>query len=264
MGSEVRILFIGDIVGRAGRQIVRDILPGLKVKYRIELAIANGENLAGGVGATPQVVQEVLDAGVDVVTFGNHVWRKKEMLQGIDEFDCVVRPANYPEGTPGRGSIVYHKGDSKIGVVNVLGRVFMNTLECPFRAADREISALRQMTDLIVVDVHAEATSEKRALGWYLDGKASAVIGTHTHVQTCDETILPRGTGYITDIGMTGDQLSVIGVKRDGAIERFLSQMPVQFDVADEGAALCGVVIELDAETGVTREIFRLTNVSRV
>ena len=155
----MRILFIGDIVGRAGRQIVRDILPGLKVKYRIELVIANGENLAGGLGATPQVVQEVLDAGVDVVTFGNHVWRKKEMLQGIDEFDCVVRPANYPEGTPGRGSIVYHKGDSKIGVVNVLGRVFMNTLECPFLAADREIRSLQQVTKNIFVEIKRWARS---------------------------------------------------------------------------------------------------------
>jgi len=260
----VRILYIGDVMGRPGRQILRDLLPGLGKKHRIDLTIANGENLAGGLGATPQVLEEVLDAGVDVLTFGNHVWRKKEMVRGIEEFGCLVRPANYPEGTPGRGSILFEKGDMKVGVVNVLGRVFMNTLECPFLAADREINGLRHVTKHIIVDVHAEATSEKRALGWYLDGRASAVIGSHTHIQTSDESILPQGTGYITDAGMTGSQVSVIGIKREGAIERFLSQMPVQFDVADEGVALCGVVVELDNETGMTREIFRLTNVSRV
>ena len=251
-------------MGRPGRQIVRELLPGLKVKYEIDLTIANGENLAGGIGATPQVIQEIVDAGVEVVTLGNHVWKRKELVRAIDDFDCLVRPANYPEGTPGRGSILYDKGGMRVGVVSVLGRVFMNTLECPFRAGEREISALRQTTRNIVVDVHAEATSEKRALGWYFDGTASAVIGTHTHVQTCDETILPGGTGYITDVGMTGGQCSVIGIKREGAINRFLSQMPIQFDVADEGVSLCGVVLDLDQETGETRKIFRLTNVSEL
>jgi len=258
----VRILFIGDIMGRPGREVVRKILPGLKKKYEIDLTIANGENLAGGIGATPQVVREIVDAGVEVVTFGNHVWKKKEMVRAIDDFDFVVRPANYPEGTPGRGSIVYDEGGLNVGVVAVVGRVFMDPLGCPFRTAKTEIDALRRTTKNIVIDIHAEATSEKRALGWYLDGEASAVVGTHTHVQTCDETILPHGTGYITDVGMTGGQHSVIGIKRDEAISRFLTQMPVRFQVADEGAALCGVVIELDRETGMTREIFRLTNMT--
>lgn len=260
----MRVLFIGDVMGRPGRRLVRELLPTLKENYQVDLTIANGENLAGGIGATPQVVRELIDAGVDIITLGNHVWHRKAMVQAIDDFDCLVRPANYPEGTPGRGSILYDNGQSRIGVVTVLGRVFMNTLECPFRAAEREINALRQATRHVVVDVHAEATSEKKALGWYLDGKASAVIGTHTHVQTCDETILPGGTGYITDIGMTGAQLSVIGIEREKAIKRFLGQMPIQFDVADEGVSLCGVVIVLDDETGATQEIFRLTNLSKV
>lgn len=258
----MRILFIGDIMGRPGREIVCRILPGLKKKYEIDLTIANGENLAGGIGATPHVVREIIDAGVEVVTFGNHVWKKKEMVRAIDDFDCVVRPANYPEGTPGRGSIVYDRGGLNVGVVSVVGRVFMDPLECPFRTAKREIDALRRTTKNILVDIHAEATSEKRAFGWYLDGTASAVLGTHTHVQTCDETILPQGTGYITDVGMTGGQRSVIGIKRDEAIRRFLTQMPIRFQVADEGVSLCGVVLELDRESGMTREIFRLNNVT--
>lgn len=260
----MRVLFIGDIMGRPGREIVRKLLPGLKERHGVDLTIANGENLAGGLGATPDVVREIVDAGVDVVTMGNHVWKRKEMVRAIDDLDYVVRPANYPEGTPGRGSILYDKGGIKLGIVSVLGRVFMNTLDCPFRVGEREIAALRQSTTNIVVDVHAEATSEKKALGWYFDGTVSAVIGTHTHVQTCDETILPGGTGYITDAGMTGGQRSVIGIKREGAISRFLSQMPIQFEVAEEGASLCGVVFELDTETGTTREIFRLTEVSEV
>jgi metallophosphoesterase (TIGR00282 family) len=260
--GEVRILFIGDIMGRPGRDIVRKVLPGLKRKYAIDLTIANGENLAGGIGATPQVVQEIVDAGVEVITFGNHVWKKKEMVRSIDDFDCAVRPANYPEGTPGRGSIVYDEDGLNVGVVCVLGRVFMDTLDCPFRAAKKEIELLQRTTKYIVVDVHAEATSEKRALGWYLDGTVSAVLGTHTHVQTCDETILPHGTGYITDVGMTGGQHSVIGIRQDEAISRFLTQMPIRFEVADEGVSLCGAVVELDRQTGMTRKIFRLTNVT--
>jgi metallophosphoesterase (TIGR00282 family) len=255
----LNLLFIGDVFGRPGRRAVRTCLADLVRRYGIDLTIANAENAAGGLGVTPSVAGELLGAGVDVLTTGNHVWRHREFAQFAEAERRVVRPANFPPGVAGRGSEVYvaSSGDS-VGVINVVGRVFMEPLDCPFRAADREIGELRGRTNIIVVDVHAEATSEKAALGWHLDGKASAVIGTHTHVQTADATILPGGTAYITDVGMTGPRESVIGVQRESIIERFLTGMPTRFEVAAGPSMLNALVADIDPQTGTARSVSRV------
>ena len=255
----MNLLFIGDIVGRPGRAAIRQRLPELLSRYQIEFTIANGENAAGGLGITPSVAEDLLSAGVDVLTTGNHVWRHREFLEYAEAERRVVRPANFPPGTPGRGAEVYvtpHSGP--VGVLNLVGRVFMEPLECPFRAADRGIESLRGKTNVIVVDIHAEATSEKVALGWYLDGRVGAAIGTHTHVQTADERLLPNGTAYITDVGMTGPRDSAIGMRRETVIERFLTGMPTRFEVATGPTILSGVVVAIDAETGRARSIERV------
>jgi len=252
-------LFIGDIVGRPGRTAVRQRLPELVSRYQVEFTIANGENAAGGLGITPGVAEDLLSAGVDVLTTGTHVWRHREFLEFAQSERRVVRPANFPPGAPGRGAEVYvtaHSG--AIGVLNVVGRVFMEPLECPFRAADKGIEALHGKTNVIVVDIHAEASSEKVALGWHLDGRVGAVIGTHTHVQTADERVLPNGTAYITDVGMTGPRDSVLGIRREVVIERFLTGMPTRFEVAAGPAILNGVVVAIDPETGRARSIERV------
>lgn len=255
----MNILFIGDVVGRPGRFALTQRLNRLVDRHQIDLVIANGENAAAGFGLTGDTLRELLDAGVDVVTTGNHVWDKKEILGFIDQQDCLLRPANYPPGLPGRGCGVYvTAGGIEVGVLNLEGRVFMNNLDCPFRAADRLVEELRRRTPLILVDFHAEATSEKVALGCYLDGRVSAVVGTHTHVQTADERVLPGGTAYITDVGMTGSRDAVIGIRKELAIERFLTQTPVRFEVAKKDPVLCGVVIAADEQTG------RATSISRV
>jgi metallophosphoesterase (TIGR00282 family) len=261
-GTDVNILFVGDVVGKPGREAVRECLAELVRRHRIDFTIANAENAAGGLGVTPAVAEELLSAGVDCLTTGNHVWKHREFAEYASGERRVVRPANYPPGVPGRGSEVYAaRQGGCVGVVSVVGRVFMQALDCPFRAADREIEAIRGKTKVLVVDIHAEASSEKVALGWYLDGRVAAAIGTHTHVQTADERILPKGTAYITDAGMTGPRDSVIGIKREPVIERFLTGMPTRFQVADGAVVLSGVVVTVDEETGNARSIERVTEV---
>jgi metallophosphoesterase (TIGR00282 family) len=257
--TELRILFIGDIVGKPGRNAVQGLLRGIQQEYGIRFTVANGENAAGGMGLTPMIAQDLLSLGIDVLTSGNHIWSKKEVLPFLDREPRLLRPANYPAGVPGRGSGVFPMQDgTTIGILNLEGRVFMKELDCPFRVGEREVERLRQETPLVLVDFHAEATSEKRALGWFFDGRASAVLGTHTHVQTSDEAILDEGTAYITDAGMTGPLDSVIGVRKEIALERFLTQIPGKFDVATSRVELQGVVLRLDAATGRATAIERI------
>lgn len=247
----MNILFIGDIVGRAGRQALARWLSRLVDDHGIDLVVANGENAAGGFGLTLEVARELFDLGVQVITSGNHIWDKREICDYLDEQPALLRPANYPPGLPGRGSGVFSTpGGVRVGVLNLEGRVFMSNLDCPFRAADELIATLRQRTPVILVDFHAEATSEKAAMGHYLDGRVSAMVGTHTHVQTADERILPGGTAYITDVGMTGSRDAVIGIRKELAIERFLTQLPVRFEVAKKDPVLNAVAISIDEQTG--------------
>lgn len=253
----MRILFIGDIVGKPGRRAVRDLLPGIVEENRIDLVIANCENAASGFGVTAEIVEELYGYRVDVLTSGNHIWDKKEFLEFAGEYETLLRPANYPDGVPGLGyTVVSTPGGVPVGVINLQGRVFMPPLECPFRTADRLIEQIKKRTRMILVDMHAEATSEKISLGWYLDGRVTAVVGTHTHVQTADDRILPGGTAYISDVGMTGPFDSVIGIKKDAILERFLTQIPNRFDVAKGDVRLQGVIIDADPEgrsTGIRR-----------
>jgi len=255
----VKILFIGDVNGRAGRNLVREHLSRLVDRHGIDYAVANVENAADGFGITPPLVQELEGHGLDVMTSGNHIWDKAEILPYIEEHRTLLRPHNFPPGTPGTG---IHLGSTAAGVpvavVNLMGRVFMSPLPCPFRTADQTLQEIRNRCRVILVDIHAEATSEKVALGWYLDGRVSAVIGTHTHVQTADERILPGGTAVITDVGMTGARDSVIGIEKDLAIRKFLHQMPVRFACARKNPRLCAVVVEVDESTGRSRGIERI------
>lgn len=255
----MKILFLADIVGKPGRRAVRELLPQIVREGGVGLVIANCENAAAGFGVTREVVEELYDAGVQVLTSGNHIWDKKEVLEFLDDYESLLRPLNFPEGTPGRGSVLMPvPGGGQVGVVNLMGRVFMRPLDCPFRAAEREVARLRQRTRVIVVDMHAEATSEKKTLAWFLDGRVSAVVGTHTHVQTADEEILPGGTAAITDAGMTGPFDSVIGIRSEVVLQRFLTQMPNKFEVAKGDIRLQGVLLDVDEETGRSRRIERL------
>ncbi len=254
----MKILFIGDIVGKAGRKATKAFLPALISRFRIDLTVANCENAAGGFGVTEKVASELFNHGIHVMTSGNHIWDKKEAVALLVKEDRILRPINYPPGVPGSGSILYNVKDCTVGIVNVSGRVFMNNLDCPFRTADAEIEALKRETDIIIVDFHGEATSEKIAFGYYLDGRVSAVLGTHTHVQTADEQILPGGTAYITDVGMTGPLNSVIGVETGQIIDKFLSQMPRKFETAKGVALLSAVVVEVEEKTGRALSIQRL------
>jgi metallophosphoesterase (TIGR00282 family) len=255
----MRILFIGDVVGRPGRNAVSSLLPGLRTELRIDLVIANGENAAAGMGITPDITHQLLEAGVDVITTGNHVWRNRSVLEIIGEEHRLLRPANYPAEDPGRGAGLFALADGRtVGVLNLCGRTFMEALDCPFQAAEQELSPLRAQTAIIVVDMHAEATSEKQAMLWMLDGQVSAVVGTHTHVETGDERVTPAGTGYITDVGMTGPERSILGIDGDLVLTRFRSRMPVKFEVAKGPVALCAVVLEIDDTTGRANAITRL------
>ena len=255
----MRILFIGDVVGRPGRQSLRHWVPKLRDEFAVDLVLANGENAAGGLGATAKTIDELFKAGVHAVTLGNHTWRKKELAPALAGLHNVVRPVNFPEGVPGEGTAVVRLEDERsVGIVNLVGRVFMEPNECPFLAARREVERLREVTPVVVVDFHAEATSEKIAMGWYLDGRCSAVLGTHTHVQTADERVLPQGTAYITDVGMTGPADSVIGVERDRIIRKFLTGMPTEFRIAKDRPTLNGVVIDVDDVSGRARAIERV------
>lgn len=254
----MRILFIGDIVGKPGRQILARMLPRLRADHRPDLVLANAENAAGGFGVTPAVGEELFAFGIDLLTSGNHVWDKKEIVAYIAKEARLLRPANYPPEVPGSGVHVLERRGRPVGVLNLQGRVFMPTIDCPFRVGEREIDQLRVATPLILVDFHAEATSEKQAFGWWIDGKVSAVLGTHTHVQTADERILPRGTAYISDVGMTGSQDAVIGMERGEAIERFLMQLPRKFTAASGNLCLCAVLVDVDDATGTATSIRRL------
>ncbi len=250
---------IGDVVGRPGRDCIRDMLPKIKENYKIDFTIANGENLAGGIGCSEKTAEELFTYGVDALTMGNHVWDKKEFLNYLPKEDRIVRPLNYPPSTPGRGSALFDCGDSRIAVINISGRVFMQALDCPFRTVAEEIARLRQATPVIVVDFHAEATSEKISMGRYLDGQVSAVFGTHTHVQTADERILGGGTAYITDVGMTGPYESVLGVAPEDVIKKFTTQMPTRFEVAKSTLRqFNGAVVEVDETNGLALSIERL------
>lgn len=253
----MRILFIGDIVGQPGRQMVARHLKALVAKQEAEMVLANAENAAGGFGITASVGEELLGLGIDLLTSGNHVWDKKEAEGYLVKESRVLRPANYPEETPGVGVHILRKDGRMLGVLNLQGRAFLPSIDCPFKTADRELVQLCQVTDTILVDFHAEATAEKQAFGWYLDGRVSAVIGTHTHVQTADEQILPGRTAYITDVGMTGPRNSVIGIKPEDAIQRFLTQMPRKFTLAHGPTQLSAVVVDV-GDNGRARRITRL------
>lgn len=255
----MNILFVGDIVGKPGRQAILQILPNLRDELSIDFVIANGENAAGGMGITRETASDIFRAGADVITLGNHVWAKRDSYEYINEESRIVRPANYPNGAPGRGWAVYHTDrGGAVGIANVCGRVFMEHLDNPFTIMDRVIETLKHQSDVILVDFHAEATSEKIAFGWYVDGRVAAVIGTHTHVQTADERILPNGTAYITDVGMTGPVDSVIGVKKDLIISRFLTQMPSKFEIAEGEMIFSAVLMDIDSSTGKALSIERI------
>jgi hypothetical protein len=254
----MNILFLGDIVGSPGRRAVEEVLDRLVDRHFIDLVVGNGENASGGIGITPPVADQLLNMGIDLLTSGNHIWKHRDILPYLEETDRLLRPANYPPGTPGRGYTVLETAiGEKAAVINLEGRVFMNPLECPFRTVDQVLSQVPPEVKVILVDMHAEATSEKLAMGWYLDGRVSAVVGTHTHVQTADERVLPQGTAYITDVGMTGPLNSVIGMKTEVILERFLTQRPQSFKVASQNIQLQGVVLKLDGQ-GHCQEIMRL------
>jgi 2',3'-cyclic-nucleotide 2'-phosphodiesterase len=257
----MKLLFLGDIVGRPGRDLVRRHVRALASRHQADLVIANGENAAGGVGITRDNMLEILSAGVDVITTGNHVWDKRETLEFIGGEPRLLRPANYPDGTPGAGSYVATaKNGVRVGVINVMGRVFMHAIDDPFRTSEREIARVRaDGAQVIFVDMHAETTSEKLALCYYLDGKVAAVIGTHTHVQTADERILPGGTACLTDAGMTGPHDGVIGMDKDAVIARFVTALPSRFETASGDPRLNGVVITIDQSTGHASQIQRLS-----
>ena len=255
----MKLLFVADVVGGIGRRTLAALLPVLRERHAPDFVVVNGENAAGGVGITQKTANEILGLGVDAITLGNHVWAKRDSYPYLDEELRIVRPANYPNGAPGRGWAIFHTDRGvAIGIVNLCGRVFMDHLENPFTIADRAIETLAPQTDVILVDFHAEATSEKVAFGWYVDSRVGAVIGTHTHVQTADERILPGGTAYITDVGMTGPTDSVIGVKKELIISRFLTQMPNKFEIAEGETIFSAVLVEMDASTGKASRIERL------
>jgi metallophosphoesterase (TIGR00282 family) len=255
----MNILFIADIVGRPGRRAIAELVPDLIEQHQVQMCIANGENAAAGFGLTEPVVRELHQSGVDVITSGNHLWDRKEIIPVLEEDPYLIRPANYPPQVPGNGAVVFQTASGpSVGVLNLQGRVFIQEMDCPFRVADRELRGLKEQTDIIVVDMHAEATSEKVAMGWYLDGRVSAVVGTHTHVQTSDEQVLPEGTAYITDAGMTGPHDSIIGVKKEAVLKRFLTQLPTRFETAASDVKLCGVLINVDEITGRATEISRV------
>lgn len=252
----MRVLMIGDVIGRPGRDAIGSLVPGLRREFSIDLVIANGENSAGGFGITSDTASDMFSSDVDVITSGNHVWRQKEIIPYLNQEWPLIRPANYPPGTPGRGYI--RMGETV--VVNLMGRVFMNTLDCPFRSADQILGEIAGLNPpkAVIVDFHAEATSEKQAMGWYLDGRVSAVLGTHTHVATADSRILPKGTAFVTDVGMTGPYDSIIGSEVGTVLEGFLTQMPRRLSVSHSPVMLNSVLVEIDEENGVATNIQRI------
>jgi hypothetical protein len=253
MQNEMRILFLGDVIGKPGRRAVEQFVRNNSADFKI----INGENLAGGIGITPKIASEMLACGVDLITTGNHVWKKKEMFPFLLEEKRVIRPLNYPEGSPGFGYALLNKNGKRLYVVNLEGRVFMNQLDCPFRSIKSLITQMAEDVP-IMVDFHAEATSEKIALGWFLDGKVSVVLGTHTHVQTADEKIMPNGTGYITDVGMTGSANSVIGMDKDIVVKKFLTQIPQKYEVGKDDVEIQGVFVTIDT---ITRKCLKIERI---
>jgi 2',3'-cyclic-nucleotide 2'-phosphodiesterase len=253
----MNILCIGDIVGKPGRDFINTRLPKLIEEYNVDFVVANGENCAHGVGITKKTYDELVYAGIDVITLGNHTWAKKEILEFIEDKVNLIRPANFPINNPGRGYTIVEKAGKRVGVINLVGRVYMESYDCPFRKVDEILAKIENEVDIIIVDFHAEATSEKLAMGWYLDGKVSAVFGTHTHVQTSDERILPQGTGYITDAGMTGPYNSILGVDKDIIIKKFITLMPGKFEVA-EGMAIFSAIL-FEADNKVVKSVKRLS-----
>lgn len=255
----MKILFIGDIVGSPGRKIVHERLADILAQREIDLCIANGENAASGFGITPRIAQDLLASGVEVITSGNHIWDRKDILDFFPHEPRLLRPANFPNGSPGSGLYTGQaRNCTPYAVLNLQGRTFMTPLDDPFRGATRELAKIPPDVKVIVVDMHAEATSEKQAMGWYLDGKVSAVIGTHTHVPTADFRVLPEGTAYITDAGMTGPHDSVIGMDKQGVLQRFLDSMPARFVVAEGNVQMNTVLLDIDEATGRARSIDRL------
>jgi len=251
----VLILAVGDIIGKPGRQAMQELLPGLRQQYGLDLVIANAENTAGGLGLTPTTAKEVLDAGVDVLTSGNHIWARKEIIPYLDGEMPILRPLNYPPGVPGRGYII----NSQVMVVNLIGRTFMGNFDCPFRAMDQLLAEVKHKPPVIIVDFHAEATSEKVAMGRYLDGRVSAVLGTHTHVGTIDAQLLPQGTAYVTDIGMTGPIDSVIGDDTEAVLQRFLTIMPHRLSVGKGKTIFNAVLVSVDENSGKALSIDRIS-----
>src|SRR6266581_9627599 len=246
----MNILMVGDVYGEPVRQAITKLVPRLRQEHAIDFCVVNVENAAGGFGVTAPIARQILEAGADVMTSGNHIWDKREIIEYITKENLLLRPANFPAGTPGVGYVTVKTGPHKLAVLNLMGRVFMLPIDCPFRKADEILPELRKDTPVIIVDMHAEATSESQAMGWHLDGRVSAVVGTHRHVQTADERLLPKGTAYITDLGLTGPTDSVIGVDPAIALQRFLTQMPNRFEPAKGPVALHGAVIRIDPETG--------------
>jgi len=255
----MRILILGDVMGRPARRAVRDLVPSLIKQEELDLVVANAENAAGGMGVDIKSTKELLSAGVNVLTSGNHIWKKKEIYSYLDEHGQLIRPANFPAGAPGKGWYVWqHNGFSAL-VINLQGRVFMpNHVDDPFRCVDEILRQQSEHSPVVIVDMHAEATSEKNAMGWYLDGRASVVFGTHTHIQTADDRILPGGTAYITDVGMCGPLDSVIGMEKETVIRGFMTQLPRQFEVAEDNVVLQGIVVDVNHVSGKAREIRRL------
>jgi len=255
----MRILFVGDVVGRTGRAVVSERLPGLVAKWKLDLVVVNGENAAGGFGITEPIYREMIDAGADAITLGNHAWDQKEALVFIERAPKLIRPLNYPVGTPGRGAALLEaKNGARALVVNAMGRIFLDPLDDPFAAVERELGAcpLGRGADVAIVDMHAETTSEKQTMGYFCDGRASLVVGTHTHAPTADQRILPGGTAFISDVGMSGDYDSVIGMQKDEPLQRFTRRIPsARFEPATGAATLCGLAVETDAATGLATKV---------
>jgi metallophosphoesterase (TIGR00282 family) len=258
--GHAKILFIGDIMGGPGRDAVARHLSRVRARHDVDLVVANAENAAGGFGVTPKVADDLSDLGIDVMTSGNHIWDKKEVMPFLRETRSLLRPANFPAGAPGRGAGVFEgRGGVRVGVINLMGRLFMKDIDCPFRAGERLVNDLHQETPIVLIDFHAEATSEKQALAGFLDGRATAIVGTHTHVQTADEGVLRGGTAYITDVGMTGPHDSIIGVEKAQAIERFLTGLPNKFQVAARDVRFSAVVVTAETATGRAVAIERIS-----
>ena len=255
----MKVLYIGDIMGEPGRKAINRALPKIVSQHQVDLVIGNGENVAGGFGITPDLAIELFEMGISVITTGNHAWDKKEALNFFDREPRLLRPANYPAGVPGSGRYVAETpGGEKIGILQLMGRAYMPPVDCPFQIAKQELVHLKREVSAVLVEMHAEATSEKMAMGHFLDGQVAAVVGTHTHVQTADEQLLTNGTAYITDIGMTGPLHSVIGIKKELAIEKFLTSMPRRFEVASGPSVFCAVLLDIDASQGKALSIERL------